>query len=271
MECGSILIVDLVSCVAYGFALYSQESVKEDFLMESQLPTGLLAVIGTFLLFIVGLMNFWVFMRQLRVAKAQSDTAQKMLESAEQQFSNAQLQLNNTKQQLESDQQQRQIQLLQRAISEISDCLKIFVDKPYLRPYFYDNITGQHDDQAADEEIKTIAEIILTNYASSILHSALFPQYRFKFVEEVIKFHLHNSPALRDFLLKNFDRYNITGLTLLCLKNDTKYETERDLCRLIDNTRDIDDKKTYEYFLQELEKETEKNPLIFTKHHLDIS
>jgi hypothetical protein len=46
-------------------------------------------------------------------------------------------------------------------------------------------------------------------------------------------FHLRRSPALREFLLENFERFPFTGLTLLCLKNETREQVEADLQRLI--------------------------------------
>jgi hypothetical protein len=42
-------------------------------------------------------------------------------------------------------------------------------------------------------------------------------------------FHLRRSPALREFLLENFERFPFTGLTLLCLKNETRDQVEADL------------------------------------------
>jgi hypothetical protein len=46
-------------------------------------------------------------------------------------------------------------------------------------------------------------------------------------------FHLRRSPALRDFLLENFERFPFTGLTLLSLKNETRDQVEADLQRLV--------------------------------------
>jgi hypothetical protein len=47
-------------------------------------------------------------------------------------------------------------------------------------------------------------------------------------------FHLRRSVALREFLLENFERFPFTGLTLLCLKNETSEQVEADLQRLIE-------------------------------------
>ena len=33
--------------------------------------------------------------------------------------------------------------------------------------------------------------------------------------EETIRFHLHQSPALRDFLMESFDRFQLAGLALI--------------------------------------------------------
>jgi len=41
------------------------------------------------------------------------------------------------------------------------------------------------------------------------------------------------SLALRDFLIESFDRFQLAGLALVCLKNETKADAERDLRELI--------------------------------------
>jgi hypothetical protein len=46
-------------------------------------------------------------------------------------------------------------------------------------------------------------------------------------------YHLRRSPALREFLLENFEWFPFTGLTLLTLKNETREQVEADLHRLI--------------------------------------
>ncbi len=46
--------------------------------------------------------------------------------------------------------------------------------------------------------------------------------------EETISFHLlSRSPALRDFLLESFDRFQLAGLALICLKDETKADAAR--------------------------------------------
>src|SRR2546430_1098447 len=50
---------------------------------------------------------------------------------------------------------------------------------------------------------------------------------------ETIRFHLRHSPALRDFLMEGLDRFQLAGLALICLKNETKADAERDLRDLI--------------------------------------
>src|ERR687896_2369552 len=172
---------------------------------EAWLP--ILTFSGTLLLVVTGLLNFSVFVRQLRAAREQLDTARRQLESAR---------------------QQPQIQLVQRAMSETSDHLRILIERPYLRPYFYENRSWAEGDAASGDELKAMAELLLDNFASAIIHSASFPQYPIRGVEQSIRFHLENSPALREFLIENFDRFQLAGLALLRLKNETVAETEED-------------------------------------------
>src|SRR6185503_2290983 len=100
-------------------------------------------------------------------------------------------------------------------------------------PYFYDNKAWAAGDVASADEVKAMAELLLNNFASAIIHSAAFPQYPVRGVEQTIRFHLRSSPALRDLLLEGFDRFQLAGLALLCLKNETKAEAEKDLRKLI--------------------------------------
>ena len=51
--------------------------------------------------------------------------------------------------------------------------------------------------------------------------------------EETIRFHLRHSPALQDFPMESFDRFQLAGLALICVKNETKADAERDLRNLI--------------------------------------
>ena len=71
------------------------------------------------------------------------------------------------------------------------------------------------------------------------MHAAAFPEYPVRGVDRIIMFHLRRSYALREFLLENFERFPFTGLTLLCLKNETRDQVEADLRRLI-ATNDVD-------------------------------
>ena len=89
--------------------------------MRIELLISLLTIGGTLLLVLTGLLNFSVFVRQLRAAREQLETARRQLESAR---------------------QQPQIQLVQRAMAETTDYLKIFIERPYLRPYFYTTNPG---------------------------------------------------------------------------------------------------------------------------------
>jgi hypothetical protein len=180
---------------------------------------GVLGIMGTLLLVIVGLLNFSVFRKQLRIAKEQIDTAVRQLEIA---------------------QKQPDLYLIQRAVTETANHLLLFVQHPKLRPYFYSEAEWKPGDEVSLDEIKAMAELILNNFASALMHAAAFPEYPVRGVDRVIMFHLRRSPALREFLLENFERFPFTGLTLLCLKSETRDQVEADLRHLVE-ARDIDD------------------------------
>ena len=169
---------------------------------------GVLGFMGTLLLVLVGLLNFSVFRKQLRIAKDQIDTAVRQLEIA---------------------QKQPDLYLIQRAVTETSNHLLLFVEHPKLRPYFYSEAEWSPSDEVSLDEIRAMAELILNNFASALMHSAAFPEYPVRGVDRIIMFHLRRSPALREFLLENFERFPFTGLTLLCLKNETSEQVEADL------------------------------------------
>ena len=217
--------------------------------MNTELLIPLLTFGGTLLLVVTGLLNFSVFVRQLRAAREQLDTARRQLESAR---------------------QQPQIQLVQRAMAETSDHLKILIERPYLRPYFYDNKAWVEGDAASINEVKAFAELLLNNFASAIIHSAVFPQYPVRGVEETIRFHLRHSPALRDFLMESFDRFQLAGLALICLKNETKADAERDLRDLILAAgADVPEKARRERLLRHLEAADKGDPLELAKYSLE--
>jgi len=174
---------------------------------------GVLGFVGTLLLVLVGLLNFSVFRKQLRIAKEQIDTAVRQLEIA---------------------QKQPDLYLIQRAVTETSNHLLLFVERPKLRPYFYSEAEWQPGDEVSPDEIKAMAELVLNNFASALMHSAAFPEYPVRGVDRAIMFHLRRSPALREFLLENFERFPFTGLTLLSLKNETREQVEADLQQLIE-------------------------------------
>lgn len=174
---------------------------------------GVLGFMGTLLLVLVGLLNFSVFRKQLRIAKEQIDTAVRQLEIA---------------------QKQPDLYMIQRAVTEASDHPRLFVERPKLRPYFYTEAVWQPGDEVSLDEIKAMAELILNNFASALMHSAAFPEYPVRGVDRIIMFHLRRSPALREFLLENFERFPFTGLTLLCLKNETRDQVEADLRHLLE-------------------------------------
>ena len=180
---------------------------------------GVLGFTATLLLVIVGLLNFSIFRKQLRIAKEQIDTAVRQLEIA---------------------QKQPDLYLIPPAVTETSNHLRLFVQHPQLRPYFYSEAEWRPGDEVSLDEIKAMAELILNNFASALMHSAAFPEYPVRGVDRIIMFHLRRSPALREFLLENFERFPFTGLTLLCLKNETRDQVEADLRRLVEES-DVDD------------------------------
>jgi len=217
--------------------------------LSHEVLISLLTIGGTLLLVVTGLLNFSVFLRQLRAAREQLETARRQLESAR---------------------QQPEIQLVQRAMDETSDHLRILVQKPYLRPYFYDNKIWAEGDTASIDEVKALAELLLNNFASAIIHSAAFPQYPVRSVEQTIRYHLHNSPALRDFLMEGFERFQLAGLALLCLKNETKEETEKDLRELIAaSTNDALERARRERLLTHLQSTDKVDALELAKYSLE--
>jgi type II secretory pathway pseudopilin PulG len=217
--------------------------------VSSEVLISLLTFGGTLLLVVTGLLNFSVFVRQLRAARDQLETARFQLESAR---------------------QQPEIQLVQRAMDETSDHLRILLERPYLRPYFYENKPWSAGDTASADEIKTMAELLLNNFASAIIHSAAFPQYPVRSVEQTIRFHLRNSPALRDFLMEGFERFQLAGLALLCLKNDTKEETEQDLQELVSaSANDQRERARRVSLLRHLRSTDKADPLELAKYSLD--
>jgi hypothetical protein len=181
--------------------------------MEFETWIGVLGFIGTLLLVLVGLLNFTVFTKQLHIAKEQIGTAVRQLEIA---------------------QQQPDLALIQRAITETSDHVRLLVEKPYLRPYFYEGAEWRPGDAATADEVKAMAELILNNFASALMHSATFPQYPVRGIDRSIMFHLRHGPALRAFLVENFDRFPFSGLSMLCLMNESSAQVEAELRRLID-------------------------------------
>jgi hypothetical protein len=177
--------------------------------------------------------------------------------------------METARQQLEHAQKQPEILLIQRAMTEMSEHLPILIERPYLRPYFYESKLWKEGDQANRDELMAMAELLLDNFASAIIHSASFPQYPIRGVEQTIRFHLHNSPALREFLLENFDRFQLAGLALLRLKNETIAETEDDLRRLINEAGTDDrEKARRERLLGHLQRTNDAEALELAKYSI---
>jgi hypothetical protein len=203
---------------------------------------------GTFLLVLIGFLNFTIFLRQLHAAREQMQMAIKQFEIAR---------------------KQPEIQLIQRAITETTDHLRILVDKPYLRPYFYENKEWQVGDQASNDEVKAMAELLLHNFASALMHAASFPQYPSPGIDRVIMFHMRHSPVLQILLFEIFDRFPLTGLTLLCLKNSDRAEVEIDLQQLISMVEiDEPERERRRDLLQLFKKTDNQDVLWFTKHNM---
>jgi hypothetical protein len=209
---------------------------------------GVLGFVGTLLIVLVGLLNFSVFRKQLRIAKEQIDTAVRQLEIA---------------------QKQPDLYLIPRAVTETSNHLLLFVERPKLRPYFYSEAEWQPGDEVSLDEIKAMAELILNNFASALMHSAAFPEYPVRGVDRIIMFHLRRSPALREFLIENFERFPFTGLTLLCLKNETREQVEADLKQLIE-APNVDDSEIElrKELLQLYRSDETREPIEFTSYNM---
>ena len=194
-------------------------------LVEVSLPfevwIAIVGSAGTLLLVLVGLLNFSIFSKQLTVAREQIATAVRQLDLA---------------------QQAPDLHLIQRAIAETSDHVKVLVERPYLRPYFYDDAVWKDGDRATEDEVKLVAELILNNFASALMHAAAFAQYPVRGIDRIIAFHLRRSPALRDFLHTHFDRFPFSGLTLIALGSEDEEQVVTDLRALADD-RSLDSKE----------------------------
>ncbi len=181
--------------------------------MGMEVWIGWMGFAGTMLLVAVGLLNFSVFREQLRIAREQINTALRQLELA---------------------QKEPDMHLIQRATTEASNHVRLLVERPYLRPYFYEDAVWRPGDAASEDEVRAMAELILNNFASALMHSAAFPQYPVRGIDRTIMFHMRHSPVLRDLLMATFDRFPFTGLSIICLKNETAQGVESDLRRLIE-------------------------------------
>src|SRR5688500_14656582 len=170
-------------------------------LMGAEFWIPALGLAATLLLVVVGLLNFSIFWRQLQLARDQMDMAVRHLELAR---------------------RQPDLHLIQRAISETSDHARLLVERPYLRPYFYAGAEWKPGDQASSDAVFAMAEVMLNNFASALMHSAAFPEYPVRGVDRAIVFHFRNSPTMRQVLMETFDRFPFTGLSMLCFKNDSR-------------------------------------------------
>jgi hypothetical protein len=156
---------------------------------------AVLGLAATTMLVVVGLLNFSIFRKQLKIAP--------------------------------------DLQLIDRAIAEASDHVRVIVERPYLRQYFYDGAEWREGDQASRDEVKAMGELMLNNFASALMHSAAFPQYPVRGIDRTIMFHMRNSPVLRELLVEMFDRFPFTGLSLLALMNYEPADVDAQLSALI--------------------------------------
>ena len=173
---------------------------------------GVLSLATTMLLVLVGLLNFSIFRKQLNVSREQIDTSVQQLELA---------------------QRQPDLHLIQRAIAETSEHVRVFVERPYLRPYFYDRVEWREGDRASLDEVKATGELMLNNFASALMHSAAFPEYPVRGIDRTIMYHLRNSPVLHSILVDMFDRFPFTGLSLLTFMHPDRSDVEAELRGLI--------------------------------------
>ncbi len=127
--------------------------------------------------------------------------------------------------QLEIAESQSEMNLIRNAFIEMSEFLQIFVEKPHLRPYFYDDLEVPADDELLRDEVNSMAEWILTNFATAISLSVMIPNYPIGSLKETIRFHLRQSQAMRNHLKDRFMYFPVSGLTLLRLTYDSKTET----------------------------------------------
>ncbi|MBS1724244.1 MAG: hypothetical protein JSS66_14975 [Armatimonadetes bacterium] len=135
--------------------------------------------------------------------------------------------------QLEISENQSEMTLIRNAFVEMSEFLQIFVEKPHLRPYFYDGAAIPTGDSHLDGEVAALAEWILTNFATGISLAVMLPEYPIGALKETIRYHLRNSPAMRTHLEDRYEGFPVTGLTLLRWTYDTKQETIAALERLL--------------------------------------
>src|SRR6185295_7033400 len=99
---------------------------------------GVLGFMATLALVLVGLLNFSVFRKQLRIAKDQIDTAVRQLEIA---------------------QKQPDLYLIQRAVTETANQLVLFLQHPKLPPYSCGEAEWRPADEDSQDQIKAMAEL----------------------------------------------------------------------------------------------------------------
>lgn len=140
--------------------------------------------------------------------------------------------------QLEIAESQAEMTLIRNAFVEMSEFLQIFVERPHLRPFFYEGREFPTGDEGLDNEVAAMAEWVLTNFATAISLAVMLPEYPIGALKETIRFHLRSSPVMRRHVELRFAGFPVTGLTLLRWTYDTKAETMAALERILAQCKD---------------------------------
>jgi hypothetical protein len=110
---------------------------------------------------------------------------------------------------------------------------------------------------------------LFNNFASAIIHSAAFPQYPVRSVGRRFDSTCGTAPPCAIFD-GGFERFQLAGLALLCLKNETREESERDLKALISaSVNDEREKARRERLLQHLLSTDKAEPIELAKYSLE--
>jgi hypothetical protein len=88
--------------------------------------------------------------------------------------------------------------------------------------------------------------------------------------DETIRFHLRPEPRHAGFSYGRLRSIPLAGLALICLKNETKADAERDLRELISAAgADVGEKACRERLLRQLESADKGDPLELARYSLE--